>query len=561
MTHTYSVGLDFGSNSVRTIIVDTATGQETGSHAWAYSHGDQGIIKDRNIPNMARQHPSDYLEGMEQSIKGALSQADMDASFSREHIVSIGVAATGSTPLPVDKTGMPLAFSPAFHDNPHAMAWLWKDHTSIEEAAEITKLASDIRPQYLDTCGGRYSSEWFWSKALHCLRTAPEVFAAADTWVELSDWIPALLTGPENSLKFLRNSCAAGHKALFHASWQGYPDDDFLRTLDKGLVRLRHTLPDQTTSIAKPAGRLTSSWAKKLELPAGITVAMGGIDAHMGSVGAGIRQGMLVKIIGTSSCDMMITPQEGSIPQIPGLAGIASDSILPGFYGLEAGQAAVGDIFNWCVNVTGHDNDTVPHKVLTEAAGKLKAGQSGLLCLDWHNGNRSILADQQLSGMILGLTLHTRPAEIYRALIESTAFGARMIIERLESCGIPVNRVVNCGGIASKNPVIMQIYADVTGRPMELSRSEQTCALGAAIAGAVAAGKVSGGHDNFDDALKAMTGIRKNRYIPETANRKIYDRIFSLYHQVHNAFGTSDEPVSQGNVMKDLIRIRKDAIS
>ncbi len=553
----YAVGIDYGTNSVRALIVDAATGAEVGSHVWNYAHGEAGIVLDPADTDLARQHPADYLKGLVQSVKGALQTARRDRGVSPRDVIGIGVDTTGSTPLPVDRDGVPLALQPAFARNPAALAWLWKDHTGHAEAAEITALAARERPQYLAKCGGTYSSEWFWSKALRCRRAAPEVFKAMHTWVELADWIPAVLTGTDHPRRLKRCICAAGHKALFHPDWQGYPDAAFLGALDPALARLRKTLPDIAYDIADAVGALTPAWARKLGLRAGIPVAAGAFDAHLGAVGSGITEGTLVKIIGTSTCDMTIAPLGARLPDIPGLCGIVPESILPGYFGLEAGQSAVGDIFNWFVNrLQPGGAKAGSHQALTRAAEALRPGASGLLALDWNNGNRTILVDQRLTGLMLGTTLHTTPAEMYRALVEATAFGARTILERFEEYGVPIRRVVNCGGISAKNPLVMQIYADVLNRPLEISRSTQTCALGAAMAGAVVAGAAAGGHDDFAAATRAMTGVLARRFEPIPAHAGVYDQLYVLYRKLHDLFGTRTCTANAFDVMKELLRIR-----
>jgi L-ribulokinase len=440
------------------------------------------------------------------------------------------------------------------------MAWLWKDHTSVAEAEEITSLAAKEHPEYLAKCGGAYSSEWFFSKILHCKRVAPEVFKAAYTWVEIADWIPAMLTGTEAPDKLTVGVCPAGHKAMFNEAWGGYPANKFLAKLDPALGELRDRLQDKAYAIDTAVGGLTAAWAKRTGLQAGIPVAAGAFDAHTGGVGAGIAPGTLVKIIGTSTCDMMVAKADEDLADIPGLCGIVNGSILPGYYGLEAGQSAVGDIFNWFVNyVQPGGKKAGSHEALTKQAAEIAPGASGLLALDWNNGNRTILVDQRLTGLLLGQTLYTTPAEIYRALIEATAFGALTIINRFEEYGVKVRRVVNCGGIAEKNPLVMQIYADVTGRPMHISRSSQTCALGAAIAGAVVAGKKAGGHSSVTSAQKAMTGLKDEVYKPDPKAKKVYARLYPLYRQLHDAFGTKEWEGNLHNVMKDLLAIRAEA--
>ena len=556
----YAIGLDYGTNSVRTLIVNIANGREVASAVWNYEHGTQGVILSRD-PNLARQHPADYVKGAEVTIKKALAQAKRAVrGFAPDQIIGIGVDTTGSTPLPVDRHGIPLAFDKRFAKHPAAMAWLWKDHTGIAEATEITALAGKIRPQYLPKCGGTYSSEWFFSKILHCLRTSPEVFDAAFSWAECSDWVPAMLTGTQAPDKLTIGVCAAGHKAMYNDSWGGYPDAEFLAQLDPKLGELRSRLRPKAHSIDRSVGGLTLEWAKRTGLPMGLPVAVGAFDAHLGGVGSGIAPGVLVKILGTSACDMIVVPLGEKLADIPGLCGIVPGSILPGCYGLEAGQSAVGDIFNWFVNyIQPLGKKAGSHEVLSAAAAKMGPGESGLLALDWNNGNRTVLVDQRLTGLLLGQTLYTTPAEIYRALIEATAFGALTIISRFEEYGLKVDEIVNCGGIAEKNPLVMQIYADVTGRPIKISRSAQTCALGAAIAGAVVAGKAAGGYSNYPDAQKAMTGLKSRVFKPNPAAHAVYKELYSLYRKLHDAFGTQQAAGNLYDVMKRLIEIRNRA--
>ncbi len=553
----YAIGLDYGTNSVRTLIVDTQSGAEVGSSVWNYAHGEKGVVIDPKDPNLARQHPRDYIDGFVASITDALRKASRVKDFAPARVIGIGIDTTGSTPIPVDREGNPLAFSKEYaHDNA-ALAWLWKDHTSFAEAAEITETARKLRPNYLAKIGGVYSSEWFWAKILHCKRSAPAVFDAAYTWVELADWVPAVLTGTTDPTKLRRGICAAGHKAMFHASWGGYPEEELLEKLDPALVRVRRSLPEKAYSVRDEAGRLTKEWASKLGLPEGIPVAVGAFDAHIGGIGSGITPNVLVKAIGTSTCDLMVAPLEKGIADIPGLCGIVPESILPGNFGMEAGQSAVGDILNWFVeSVQPGGKEAGSHASLTERAARLAPGESGLLALDWENGNRTILVDQRLTGLIVGLTLHSTPAEIYRALIEATAFGSRIIMERFQEYGVAVDRVIACGGISQKNDLFMQIYADVMGKTIEISRSSETSALGSAMAGAVVAGKGAGGYDSFDEATKKMTGVLPKRYVPDPKRVETYNRIYALYRKIHDAFGTRDYQENLFDVMKGLLAIR-----
>jgi L-ribulokinase len=556
MKTVYALGLDFGTNSVRALIVDVRNGREVGSAVWDYEHGTDGVILSRD-PHLARQHAADYVKGAEESIRKALAQARRRVrGFSSAQVIGVGVDTTGSTPMPVDSQGRPLVFQKRFTSTPDAMAWLWKDHTGVAEAEEITALAREIRPHYVARCGGVYSSEWFFSKILHCRRTSPDVFEAAYLWVEIADWIPAMLTGTEHPDRLAVGVCGAGHKAMFSAEWGGYPDAGFLSRLDPALGALRDRLRPTATTVDRAVGGLTPAWAKKTGLRAGIPVAAGAFDAHLGAVGAGIRTGTLVKIIGTSTCDITVVPASEPLREVQGLCGIVDGSVLPGFYGLEAGQSAVGDIFNWFVSYIKPLGKAGTHEALSAASSRLRPGESGLLALDWNNGNRTILVDQRLTGLLIGQTLYTTPAEVYRALIEATAFGALTIINRFEESGTPITEVVNCGGIAEKSPLTMQIYADVTGRPMKISRSAQTCALGSAIAGAVVAGGKQGGYDNIQEAQEAMTGLKARVYTPDAAAHEVYGKLYETYKTLHDALGTREWQGNLYHVMKELISIR-----
>jgi L-ribulokinase len=556
----YVIGLDFGTNSCRSLIVDVSQGKELASHVFPYPSGKDGVIVDSADPNLARQNPADYLKGIEVTIKNALRKAQSaQKKFSNSDVIGIGVDTTGSSPMPVDAQGQALCFNKNFKKNPAAMVWLWKDHTGFAEAAQITELASRIRPEYLSKIGGTYSSEWWWSKILHCKNTMPEVFEAAESWVEICDWIPAVLAGEITPKKIKRSICSAGHKAMFNKNWGGLPDVEFLDTLSSGLGALRNRLYDETWTADQRVGSLSADWAQKLGLSPDVAIAVGAFDAHMGAVGAGISTGTLVKIIGTSTCDIMIHPHKEQLNDIPGVCGIVDGSVMNGYYGIEAGQSGVGDIFLWFVNnlVPQSYGKTQDEKFvkLEASARKLKPGESGLLALDWNNGNRTILVDVRLSGMLIGQSLHTTPEEIYRALLEATGFGALAIIDRIEEYGVKVEEVINCGGLAQKNKLMMQIYADITGRPMKISSSEQTPALGAGMFAALAAGKKSGGFDSLDDARKAMTGTGKI-YLPQKENHNTYKKLYALYRQLHDGFGTKQWNGNMFNVMKELLDLR-----
>ncbi len=556
----YVIGLDFGTNSCRSLIVDVSNGKELASHVFPYPSGEAGVIVDVKDPNLARQNPADYLQGIEVTIVESLKKAAAaESTFNSNDVIGIGVDTTGSSPMPVDEKGDALCFDPSWKENPAAYVWLWKDHTSFEEAALITETAAKIRPQYLAKIGGVYSSEWWWSKLLHCKNVSPEVFNAAYSWVEICDWIPAHLVGELNPHKLKRGICSAGHKAMFNKSWNGLPDEEFLNTLSPNLGSIRKRLYDDACTAENLAGYLSKEWADKLGLTTDVAVAVGAFDAHMGAVGAGVSTGTLVKIMGTSTCDVMVSPTKEKLNDIPGVCGIVDGSVMNGYYGIEAGQSAVGDIFLWFVNnlVPESYGSTQDEKFknLGEAADKLKPGETGLLALDWNNGNRTILVDVRLAGLLLGQTLHTQPEEIYRALIEATAFGALAIIDRIEEFGVTIKEVVNCGGLASKNPMMMQIYADITNRPMKISRSEQTPALGAAMFSAIAAGKKNGGYDSVEEAQIKMTGTSKV-FNPIEENVAVYKKLYKLYKQLHDGFGTKEWNGNMYNVMKELLNIR-----
>ncbi|MCX6938278.1 MAG: ribulokinase [Verrucomicrobia bacterium] len=547
----YTLGFDYGTNSARALVVDCANGREIGTAVVSYPSGNQGIILNSADHHFARQNPADYVFALEQATRQAFATARLaDPLFSPDQVIGIGMDGTGSSPLPVDANNTPLAANEKFAQNPNAQCWLWKDHTSIPEAAAITEIAKKIRPHYLAKIGGKYSSEWFWAKLWHCIKVDPEVFDAAYSWVELADYIPALLAGVTDPREIQRGICMAGHKALYADEWGGLPDQEFLAALDPRLAKLRDRLYTKAHNASAMAGRLCPEWAGKLGLRAGIPIAIGEMDVHYGAIGCGVDEGTLVKVIGTSTCDCAVVSTEKPIADIPGICGIVRGAILPGYFGIEAGQSAVGDIFKWFIE--GVLGDVSLHEELTRQADAQKPGQSGLLALDWNNGNRTILVDQLLTGLLLGQTLYTTRAEIYRALIEGTAFGARAIIERLRHYGVPVARIVCSGGIAEKNPVLMQIYADVTGCEMRVSRSSQSCALGSAVAASV----VAGAHPDFKTAQAAMTGLKEITYRPIAENQTVYNQLYTLYINLHDAFGGVTASADLGHVMKNLLAIK-----
>lgn len=553
----FTIGLDFGTGSCRACILNMDTGKVEATGNCPYIGGDKGTYLDVNRPLLARQHPSEYLRALEIAVHDAM-EVYLSKGYESKDILGIGVDATGSTPIPVKKNMLPVAEIPEFKNNLNAYAWLWKDHTAVNEALEITRLAELSRPQYLAQCGGTYSPEWFWSKIWHCLNVDPEVFEAADSWVEQSDFIPAILAGITDVDSLKRNKCAAGHKAMFSENWGGLPDKEFLSTLNPKLGKLRDNLYDDAHTFEESMGTLSMEWSRRLGLPLGTMIAVGALDAHVGAIGAGIANGKFVKIIGTSTCDIMIFPKEQRPNDFNGVAGIVEESVIPGFVGVEAGQAAVGDLLDWWVQQV-LKKDASYHTTLTEKATPLRAGESGLLVLDWNNGNRNVLGDQQLSGLIVGQTLGTTSHEIYRALIEATAFGALKIIRRVEEEGIYIDEIIVTGGIGHKNEMFMQIYADVIGYPVRLVDNPETVAVGAAIMAVQAYRNSIGELIPITETVDRLSVTSERVYIPNASEYRTYSRLFKLYSQLHDGFGVrSQENTELYNVMKDLMAIQKE---
>lgn len=535
----HALGIDLGTGAARAAIIDCVTGALIGLGSAAYPSGSDGVLYDPARPLLARQHPGDYPIAIEQAVIAALAAArNAIPGFDPAMIIGIGVDATASTPVPVDARLQPLALDPAYAGNFGAMAWLWKDHEAHAEADEITALLKAHDPERLARVGNAYSSEWFWAKLLHCARTAPGVFAAAADWVELSDLIPAWLCGISDPAQLTRGVGAAGHKGLHAESLGGWPGIDLLHRLDPRL-----TSPiGQVAEAGTVAGRLDPVVAARLGLAPGTPVSVGGIDAHVGAIGAGVRPGRLVKIMGTSCCDITVGALEQRLPAIPGISGIVAGSVLPGHDGLEAGQAAIGDLYGWAAGL-GEG-----HAQLSATAAALAPGESGLVALDWNNGNRCVLGDTRLTGLILGQTLRTTPADIYRTMIEATAFGARKIIDRIEQGGVAIDDVVMCGGVAERNPLVPRIFADILERPIGLAASTETCALGAAILGAVC----GGAHPDVPTAQVAMVPPVATHFTPDSAAADACRRIGAIYDQLHDAFGTG----ALATVMPALGRLR-----
>jgi L-ribulokinase len=532
MTNALALGIDFGTDSVRALLVDVKTGQELSSAVSHYARWAAGAFCDASSQRF-RQHPQDHLDSMQAAVRGALAKAPRDAGM---RVCGIGVDTTGSSPLPVAADCTALALSKDFAADPDALCVLWKDHTAVAEAEEINALAhGGTHADYTRWSGGIYSSEWFWSKILHISRVNPRVAKAAHAWVEHCDWVPAVLCGITDPDRIRRSRCAAGHKAMWHAGWGGLPDARFLAALDRRLPALRQRLYDETWTSDTSAGRLGDEWARRFGLPIGVPVAVGAFDAHLGAVGAGAGPYDLAKVMGTSTCDMLMAPPRalGRRP-VRGICGQVDGSIMPGMIGLEAGQSAFGDVYAWwrktlfagiaLAGGRGGDADAIL-PALTAQAAALPPGAGGLVALDWFNGRRTPDADARARAAIAGLHLGHGPAHIFRALVESTANGARAILERFEDGGVPVKRVLALGGIARKSPLAMQICADVMQRPIAIVASDQCCALGSAIAGAT----VGGAYRSMAAAQKAMASRIERTVKPAKAQKKAYDALYARY--------------------------------
>jgi L-ribulokinase len=502
----YVIGVDFGSDSCRAVVINAANGEEVSSSVFAYPRWAAGRYCEPDR-NQFRQHPLDYLEGLEHTIKGSLTQAGKAVA---DQVRGIAIDTTGSTPAPVDKEGTLLALRPEFADNPNAMFVLWKDHTAVREAADINELAHTWGgTDYTKYCGGIYSSEWFWAKILHVYREDRAVREAAWSWVEHCDWMPAILTGHTTPAEIRRSRCAAGHKALWHREFHGLPSEEFLNRLDPLLAGLRERLFTETLTSDKQAGTLFPEWAGRLGLSEKVIVSVGAFDAHMGAAGGEISPGAMIKVIGTSTCDIMIDSVDKDSTVIKGICGQVDGSVLPGYLGLEAGQSAFGDTFAWFKRLLlwpvqylysqGKSGGLVSEELIKEldsrilpmiekSAESIDPEQSGILALDWLNGRRTPDADQRLKAAIFGLNLASDAPAVYRALVESTAFGARAINDCFETQGVPVHEVIAIGGVSKKSPFAMQILADVLNKPIKVARSLQTVALGSAMFASVAAG-------------------------------------------------------------------------
>jgi L-ribulokinase len=553
----YTIGVDFGTESARAVLVDVVDGRELGTEVYKYRNGviDERLPEPNGDvvlePDWALQDPNDYLETFKRAVPGVVARAGVDPA----RVIGIGIDFTACTMLPTKADGRPLCFLDELRREPHAWVKLWKHHAAQPEADDINRVAAEMGETWPARYGGKISSEWFFPKALQILREAPAIYASADRLIEAADWVIWQLTGIET-----RNACTAGYKAIWSAE-EGFPRRAFFAALDP---RFADVVDDKMSrSIARlgdAAGGLCDRAAQWTGLRPGIAVAVANVDAHVSAPAATVTQcGTLVAIMGTSTCHIVLAEDA---PIVPGACGVVRDGVVPGLYGYEAGQTAVGDIFGWfverCVPPVYHEQargrGLSLHEVLEEEAAALQPGQSGLLALDWWNGNRSVLVDADLSGLLIGMTLATTAPEIYRALIEATAFGTRVIIDAFEKGGVRIDRVVACGGLPERNRLLMQIYADVTGRKFSIAASPQTPALGSAMFAAVAAGPGAGGYATIEDAAARMAHLRDEAYEPNPANKEAYDRLYAEYVRLHDLFGRGLDPA-----MKTLKKLRLEA--
>lgn len=540
----YAIGVDYGTESGRALLVDISNGEEIAVHVTPYSHG----VIDEALPttgeklehDWALQHPQDYLEVLLRSVPEVVKQAGIDPY----DVIGLGVDFTACTMLPINKQGTPLCFIDGLKEHPHSWVKLWKHHAAQDEANRINQVAEQTRQAFLPRYGGKISSEWMIAKVWQILNEAPEIYEQTDQFLEAADWVVSQLTG-----HITRNSCTAGYKAIWHKE-EGYPNPSFFKALDPRLENLMGTkLRGEIAPIGSKAGELTETMAQSMGLRAGIAVAAGHIDAHAAVPAVGVvAPGKLVMAMGTSLCHLVLSNNETTIE---GMCGVVEDGIIPGFYGYEAGQSAVGDIFAWFVDqaVPGSvkeaaDKEQVSvHEWLEQKAAAYRPGETGLLALDWWNGNRSVLVDTDLTGLLIGCTLSTKPEEIYRALLEAAAFGTRKIIDAFHNNGVEINELYACGGLPQRNQLLMQIYADVTGREIKIAASTQTPALGAAMFGAVAAGSAQGGYDSIVDAAKYMAHVREETLKPIPENAAIYEQLYQEYNKLHDYFGRGDNDV------------------
>jgi L-ribulokinase len=529
----YVIGLDYGTDSARAVVVDAASGEIVAISVKYYPRWHKGLYCDP-ATNRYRQHPQDYIDVLEASVKEALGKCPAGTA---EKVVGIAFDTTGSTPVFTNEAGTPLSMLPEFAENPNAMFVLWKDHTAVGEAAEINRACAASKVDYSAYEGGIYSSEWFWAKALHVLREDEAVRRAAYSIVEHCEWMPALLTGVSASKDIVRSRCAEGHKAMWHPSWGGLPPEEFLTGIDPLLAGFRARLFSETETADKPVGRLTPEWAARLGLTTDVVVAGGAFDCHMGAVGAAITPHTFVRVIGTSTCDIMVSSYEEMGDRlIRGICGQVDGSVIPGMVGLEAGQSAFGDVYAWFRGLLEFPLQSLPEArreeiaegiipALSEAAAKLPPDDGAIVATDWLNGRRTPDANQLLKGTIAGLTLGSDAPRVFRALVEATAFGSRAIVDRFRSEGVRIDTVIGIGGIALKSPFVMQTLSDVLGMPIRVCRTDQACALGAAMFAATAAGV----YGRVEDAQAAMSSGFALEYTPDKANAARYGALYEKY--------------------------------
>lgn len=548
----YTIGVDFGTESGRALLVEVDSGREVATAVYPYLHGviDEKLPESgvRLEPDWALQDPEDYIRVFQNAVPQILKESGVNTA----DVIGIGIDFTACTMLPVKADGTPLCLLPEWRATPHAWVKLWKHHAAQPEADQINETARQLNQPWLDRYGGKISSEWFFSKALQILNEAQPVYEAADRLIEAADWVVWQLTGVET-----RNSCTAGYKAIW-SKREGFPPSSYFAALHPQFATViedkmtRHILP-----VGQKAGGLSEQAAAWTGLKPGTAVAIANVDAHVAVPAATVTEpGRMVMIMGTSTCHMVLGTEEHTVP---GMCGYVEDGIIPGYFGYEAGQSCVGDHFAWFVEhgvPAAYEQEAKEqgldiHALLEEKAARLKPGESGLLALDWWNGNRSVLVDVDLTGLLLGATLATKPEEIYRALIEATAYGTRVIVETFEQHGVPIYELVACGGLPEKNRLLMQIYADVTGRPFKVSASKQTPALGSAMFGAVAAGQSAGGYDSIYEAAQKMARLKEEVFLPVPEHQKVYDQLYAEYLRLHDYFGRGEN-----NVMKRLKQIK-----
>ena len=540
----YAIGIDYGTQSGRAVLVSLADGTEISDHVTEYPHG----VMDETLPNTdvklgyewALQHPQDYLQVIERSVPAVIKASNVDP----QDVVGIGIDFTACTMLPIDQEGAPLCFHEDLKDDPHSWVKLWKHHASQPHANRINEVAEKRGETFLPRYGGKLSSEWMLAKSYQILDEAPEIYEKADQFVEATDWVIMQLSG-----NLLRNSCTAGYKSAWHKK-DGYPSEDFFEAVAPGLKDLAKTkLKGEVAALGTKAGGLTAEMAEKTGLPEGLAIAVGNVDAHAAVPAVGVvDEGKMVMAMGTSICHMLLGKEE---VKVEGMAGVVEDGIIPGYFGYEAGQSAVGDIFGWFtdrsvptyVEEEAKQKGVNVHQYLAQKASSYRPGETGLLALDWWNGNRSVLVDTELGGMMLGMTLQTKPEEMYRALLEATAFGTRMIVDTFHEKGVAVDELYACGGLPQKNPLLMQIYADVTNRRIKVADSTQTPALGAAMFAAVAAGTDEGGYASILEAAKYMGRVKDEMYEPNPEHVAVYEKIYQEYKRLHDYFGRGENDV------------------